>query len=107
MANVTSVHVHLRNYERHLARLEELRGLLHDQLATAVSQARPAAGSAHRAVARGRVAAIEAALERMNRGRYGICGRCGALIPFEQLRRRPERSACDGCAGARHQGAPA
>ncbi|MBB5628149.1 hypothetical protein [Sphaerisporangium krabiense] len=107
MANVTSVHVHLRNYERHLARLEELRGLLHDQLATAVAESRPVADPAHRAAARGRVAAIEAALERMNRGRYGTCGRCGALIPFEQLRRWPERSACEGCAGARHRKAPA
>ncbi|MBN6054994.1 hypothetical protein JYK22_23860, partial [Nonomuraea sp. RK-328] len=75
-----SVHTLLQRYDQHLAQLEELRALLHDRLGAALSR------GDHR-----RAAAVEAALERMDRGVYGMCRRCGALIAFEQLRRAPER----------------
>ncbi|MDR8414397.1 TraR/DksA C4-type zinc finger protein [Nonomuraea sp. 3-1Str] len=101
MADVRSVHTHLQHYEQHMARLEELRGLLYDQLAHAVAQPCPSAGRVRRRTARRRVAAIEAALERMDRGLYGTCQCCGAFIAFEQLRRRPHRRTCEGCALAR------
>ncbi|GAA1768813.1 TraR/DksA C4-type zinc finger protein [Nonomuraea bangladeshensis] len=90
MAGVGSLHDLMRHYDQHLEGLESLRTLLHDQLA-AVRRLRDSR-SARLA------AAIEAALERMDRGCYGTCLRCGALIPFEQLMRRPQRRHCDGCA---------
>ncbi|MEW9550382.1 hypothetical protein [Nonomuraea sp. NPDC050783] len=90
MAGTGSLHDLMRHYDQHLARLEDLRALLHEQLAAA-TRLRDARA------ARRRTAAVEEALERMDRGCYGTCLRCGALIPFEQLRRRPQRRRCDGC----------
>jgi RNA polymerase-binding transcription factor DksA len=92
MADVRSVHTHLQHYAEHMARLEELRGLLHDQLATADSC--PTTDPALQRDARRRIAAIWAAL-------YGICQCCGAFIAVDQLLRAPDRIACDGCAHAR------
>ncbi|NUW38646.1 hypothetical protein [Nonomuraea rhodomycinica] len=96
MADVRSVHTLLQRYDQHLAQLEELRALLHDRLGAA-----RALGDDERA------AAVEAALERMDRGVYGVCRRCGALIAFERLLRAPERHACDGCAVLSGHGAAA
>lgn len=49
------------------------------------------------------VGAIERALDRIDRGTYGVCDRCGAPIPLERLEAIPEASACVDCAG-RHRG---
>ncbi|MCK2215943.1 TraR/DksA C4-type zinc finger protein [Actinomadura sp. ATCC 31491] len=97
MAGVGSLNDLMRHYDRHLAQLESLRELLHDEL----SAERPRGSRP----ARRRVAALEAALERMDRGCYGTCLRCGALIPYEQLAARPERTRCDGCAEHHHKAA--
>ena len=40
------------------------------------------------------VAEAEAALDR---GRYGVCGRCGRTIPRARLAARPEALTCVGC----------
>ncbi|MEO3789379.1 TraR/DksA C4-type zinc finger protein [Nonomuraea sp. B10E15] len=97
MADVRSVHTHLQHYERHLARLEELRELLQDQLAAALSRPRPADATPG-VTADPRTSEIEAALDRMDRGIYGTCRCCGTFIAYEQLLRRPYRSICDRCA---------
>ena len=36
----------------------------------------------------------ERALEKLDEGTYGICDRCGALIPEERLEARPWTSLC-------------
>ncbi|WP_165977158.1 hypothetical protein [Nonomuraea diastatica] len=93
MADVRSVHTHLQHYERYLARLEELRELLQDQLTAALSRPRPTGAAADP-----RTSEIEAALDRMDRGVYGTCRGCGTFIAYEQLLRTPYRSICDRCA---------
>jgi hypothetical protein len=84
---MASVQTLMQEYDRHLARLEQLRGLLEERLAAARSEGN----------AKWRIAAIEAAIERMDRGRYGICRRCGAVIAFGALSRAPQRQLCEGC----------
>ncbi len=37
------------------------------------------------------------ALERIDQGRYGVCGRCGQPIDPDQLFDRPQRYACAAC----------
>ncbi|WP_166427385.1 TraR/DksA family transcriptional regulator [Nonomuraea mesophila] len=101
MADVRSVHTHLQHYERHLARLEELRELLQEQLTAALSRPQPAGattGTTTGATADARTSEIEAALDRMDRGIYGTCRGCGTFIAYEQLLRMPYRSICDRCA---------
>ena len=44
------------------------------------------------------LAEIDAALERLARGTYGVCAVCGAPIPDERLEVRPTATACVGCA---------
>ncbi len=41
---------------------------------------------------------IVSALERMEKGRYGICIECGGDIPFERLLVFPETPSCAACA---------
>ena len=43
----------------------------------------------------------ERALAKLDDGTYGICDRCGALIPEERLEARPWTSLCIACASAR------
>ncbi|MER7502711.1 hypothetical protein AB0L05_33930 [Nonomuraea pusilla] len=83
MSDARSVHTHLHDYERHLAQLDRLRAILEEELAGARGP---------------RAARIEAALDRMDRGLYGACGRCGAFIPYERLLRTFDRPTCDACA---------
>ncbi|MEU7900192.1 TraR/DksA C4-type zinc finger protein [Nonomuraea sp. NPDC049152] len=91
---MASVHTFMQDYSRHLAQLEELRELLEKRLVTA----RAELGRAATAVSAGqRVAAVEAALDRMDRGVYGTCRRCGALIPFARLLQAPQEQCCGGC----------
>jgi len=56
------------------------------------------------AVALGRAAAllrtieeIDAALDRMDAGRYGRCVHCGSAIPLERLELRPFAAGCVSC----------
>lgn len=44
-----------------------------------------------------RLSAILAALERLEEGRYGICGQCGDEILFERLRAMQEAVYCVDC----------
>jgi RNA polymerase-binding transcription factor DksA len=44
---------------------------------------------------------VEAALDRIQRGGYGSCVRCGEIIDGARLRAVPETDQCGGCAAAR------
>lgn len=44
---------------------------------------------------------VEAALDRIQRGGYGICATCGEIIDGERLRAVPDTDQCGGCAAAR------
>ncbi|WP_066953297.1 TraR/DksA family transcriptional regulator [Streptomyces lushanensis] len=48
-----------------------------------------------------RLADLDRALERLERGDYGRCGVCGGPIPAERLEARPAASTCVPCAEAR------
>jgi DnaK suppressor protein len=41
------------------------------------------------------------ALEKIEEGTYGLCDRCGALIPEERLEARPWSVLCVSCASQR------
>ena len=41
------------------------------------------------------------ALEKLDDGTYGLCDRCGALIPEERLEARPWSVLCVACASRR------
>jgi RNA polymerase-binding transcription factor DksA len=41
------------------------------------------------------------ALEKIEEGTYGLCDRCGALIPEERLDARPWSVFCVSCASRR------
>ncbi|MFG1946387.1 TraR/DksA family transcriptional regulator [Nonomuraea sp. NPDC048826] len=97
---MASLQTLMQDYDQHLARLEELRGLLEERLAAAGADlaAAVAAGSATlAALAHRQSTAIEAALARMDRGLYGTCLRCGAFIPYGVLLRVPHQQLCPGC----------
>jgi len=51
--------------------------------------------------ARERVAAIDAALARLEAGRYGVCDRCGQPIGNDRLAARPAAMTCIRCAARR------
>ena len=44
------------------------------------------------------IVAVDAALERMRLGTYGICTRCGRSIGVDRLRARPTAELCIRCA---------
>lgn len=48
--------------------------------------------------ARDRLAAADAALERMDAGTYGTCSVCGEHIPVARLEARPMADRCVSCA---------
>jgi DnaK suppressor protein len=50
--------------------------------------------------AREQVASAEAALRRLDEGRYGVCERCGQPIGAERLAARPAVATCVRCADA-------
>jgi RNA polymerase-binding transcription factor len=52
--------------------------------------------------AREQVAAIDAALQRLAAGHYGVCERCGRPIGEGRLAARPAAQTCIQCAGSRH-----
>ena len=45
----------------------------------------------------GRLARVQAALRSIDKGRYGICERCGKEIPTERLEVRPDATLCVTC----------
>lgn len=45
----------------------------------------------------GRLARVQAALRSIDKGRYGICERCGIEIPTERLEVRPDATLCLPC----------
>jgi DnaK suppressor protein len=51
--------------------------------------------------AREHLAAIDAALRRVDDGSYGVCERCGQPIASARLTARPTASACVSCAARR------
>ena len=51
--------------------------------------------------AREQVAAVDAALQRLEAGRYGVCDRCEQPIGFDRLAARPTAAICIRCAAAR------
>jgi len=53
--------------------------------------------------ARERVAAIDAALQRLAEGRYGVCERCGRPISEDRLAARPAAVTCIKCASGRRR----
>ncbi len=44
---------------------------------------------------------LDQALDRLGRGIYGLCGRCGRPIGTERLRARPATRLCYACAAVR------
>ena len=46
------------------------------------------------------IVAVDAALERMRFGTYGVCARCGEPIGVDRLRARPTAELCIRCAVA-------
>jgi DnaK suppressor protein len=51
------------------------------------------------AAAREHLAALERAGERLAAGTYGVCERCGVVIPEDRLAALPATSTCVRCAG--------
>ena len=51
--------------------------------------------------ARQQTAAVDAALRRLEAGRYGACDRCGQPIGVDRLAARPTAATCIRCAAAR------
>jgi DnaK suppressor protein len=49
------------------------------------------------------LAEVLEAIQRMERGTYGVCERCGNRIPNERLEARPEARFCITCAGLRRR----
>ena len=44
-----------------------------------------------------RLNGIDAALQRIDAGTYGVCSNCGAEIPLERLKAQPEAELCLDC----------
>ncbi|WP_432920763.1 TraR/DksA family transcriptional regulator [Microbispora sp. CA-135349] len=112
MAEIRSPRLLMEECRRYTAQLSELRMLLEERLHAARAElartrdpydvassvvARPSAARVRQA--RLDVAAIEAALERMDRGLYGTCTRCEAFLPLDRLRLAPHVQQCAACAG--------
>lgn len=53
------------------------------------------------AQARDQLEALDRALQRLDRGDYGLCEGCGEPIPPERLEVRPAAATCVRCADAR------
>ena len=50
-------------------------------------------------VVRRELSEIDAALQRINDGRYGTCQSCGGPMGLQRLRAIPEARYCMGCSG--------
>ncbi|MEU4605622.1 hypothetical protein AB0F43_21785 [Kribbella sp. NPDC023972] len=89
-----------RLHEDRLFRREQLREIAADVVGGACSSDL----AAHRevreklaAAARTALAETEAALARMDAGRYGNCGRCGRTISLDCLSAHPQARYCPQC----------
>jgi DnaK suppressor protein len=85
-----------------LERVTELAVAYHDAAQQAGRSAGPAArrarSLARRTVAeRQALAEIEAALDRISAGRYGLCEQCGGQIPAALLASEPQARYCAAC----------
>ncbi|MBE3011792.1 hypothetical protein IL992_21695 [Microbispora sp. NEAU-D428] len=109
MAEIRSPGLLMEECRRYTAQLSELRMLLEERLHAARAElarlcdlhdacdVAPSAARVRQACLD--VAAIEAALERMDRGLYGTCVRCEAFLPLDRLRLAPHVQQCASCAG--------
>jgi RNA polymerase-binding transcription factor DksA len=68
-----------------------------DSLDASADNARVEVSAAVEAAARQALDDIDAALDRMDAGRYGGCARCDTPIPLERLLAIPQASLCMGC----------
>ncbi|MDQ7096131.1 TraR/DksA C4-type zinc finger protein [Desulfosporosinus sp. PR] len=50
-----------------------------------------------------RIEAIDAALERFEKGKYGVCEHCGQEIPYERLELVPYTTVCTRCSQEEEQ----
>jgi RNA polymerase-binding transcription factor DksA len=62
-----------------------------------IDPARREVAAALASAARQALADIDAALARMNSGRYGTCLRCGTRIPLARLQTVPQAALCFDC----------
>lgn len=98
MADIRSVHALMRDHERHEAQLDALRDLLNERLAAARAElAQTPAAHRRRHPLRRLVGELESAIDRMERGLYGICRDCGAFIQMSALLHAPHRQDCGAC----------
>jgi len=98
MADIRSVHALMRAHDRHEAQLDTLRDLLTERLAAARAELAQAPAALRRThPARRRIGELEAALDRMERGLYGICRGCGAFIEMSVLLHAPQDQECAEC----------
>ena len=81
---------------QHEALVGQLRGL--SDVDSVVERELAEAGAAR---ARGAIADIEHALDRLDAGSYGACEECGAPIPLERLEAIPAARFCVACPGRR------
>jgi RNA polymerase-binding transcription factor DksA len=68
-----------------------------DTLDASADNARVEVSAAVEAAARLALDDIDAAINRMDAGRYGGCGRCHAPIPLDRLLAIPQAPLCMGC----------
>ncbi|MDT7834008.1 TraR/DksA family transcriptional regulator [Aquabacterium sp. OR-4] len=52
------------------------------------------------------LAAIDAALQRLSSGHYGLCADCEAAIPLARLQLEPQALRCVACESRRERGQP-
>ena len=69
----------------------------HDPEGTTIAFERSQVGALVRQ-AETHLAEVDAALDRVSSGTYGVCERCGAEIPDERLEVRPTARRCVACA---------
>ena len=74
----------------------------HDPEGTTITVER-ASDVAMLASSEGSLLELLAAQERLSKGVYGVCERCGRQIPVERLEVRPEARLCVQCASARRR----
>ena len=101
MAEIRSPRLLFEECRRYTAQMSELRMLLEERLHAAQAELARVRDPYDTRVRQARrdVAAIEAALERMDRGLYGTCTRCEAFLPLDRLRLAPHVQQCVACAG--------
>lgn len=87
-------------YEQLLFRRQQLRDMarsVHDVSGTAGSRDTAAHSEIRDKLAVAALADTEAALARMDAGRYGGCGRCGRTISLQCLSVHPQARHCTRC----------